>query len=161
MTPVPDSQTLSQLHAQARRRFNLIWLGIVVTLIIFGVLAALVLGDLQYVGWGLFGAIFAVIGLIYNHFVLFRRGLPPEELQAELEQRWIANQRNAQMAARVNGGLLVLASPLFFLVGVSAGAELGGSGAVMGAIAGSVGLGTGLLLIVRSRRTRESKPYDQ
>lgn len=161
MSPMPDSQSLQQLHAQARRRFNLLWLGIAVTLVAFGVLAALVLGDLQYVGWGLFAAIFAIIGLIQNHFVLYRRGQPPEKLQAHLEQTWAINQRNAQKAAWLNGGLLVLASPLFFLVGVSAGAEFGGSGAVVGAVAGSVGLGAGLLLITRSRRNRGCELPDE
>jgi hypothetical protein len=92
-----------------------------------------------------------------THFFLFNPKRDPLETQRRLEKTAEKQQKNVRTVALVNGTLLVIASPLFILIGISAGAEYGVIGALVGGAVGSVWLLGGLFSIACWRRSRRKK----
>ena len=147
-----DPQQLAKCHAHWRRVYNRIWLALTLMPAVGGVIVWSFTRNIEHLYSGLFVAIFPLIGLLYNHFVLLNPRRDPLTTQQRLEDLYEKQQINARTVALVNGLMLLIASPVLVIFGVSAGAEYGIVGMVIGGMIGSIGCVGGLLCIAWSRR---------
>ncbi|WP_153557483.1 hypothetical protein [Roseimaritima sediminicola] len=145
MTASPSPEDLSKCHAHWRRVYNRLWLAVVAVLAVGGAIVWAFTRNIDHLYSALFLAVFPFVGQLYNHFYLFNPRHDPLKTQQRLEDLAEKQQKNVRTVSLVNGSILLIASPIFIVIGVAAGAEYGVVGAVVGGIIGSVWLVSGLL----------------
>jgi len=156
MDSSPDPEPLAKGHDNVRRLSDRIWLGLILIIAVGCVIAWLVSGEIENLYGGLFYAAFPLMGLIYTHFFLLNPRRDPVETQQQLVELQEKQQRNARKVALFNGSMLLIASPILILFGITAGLKYGIVSALFGGLAGSVCLVAGLLAIVWARRSRRT-----
>jgi hypothetical protein len=149
-----DPEHLAKIHSHSRRVLNRLWFALAFILAVGGTIVWAITGNREHLYSGLFLAVFPLIGLVYNHFFLYNPRRDPVKTQRRLEELAKKQERNVRRVSLVNGTILLIASPLFILIGISAGAEYGVVGAVVGGVFGSVWLVGGILGFVWWRRSR-------
>src|SRR5688572_9383389 len=82
-----DVQKLAQGHARFRRFYNWVWFGFVCLIASGGALIWLFTRNTEHLLSGFFLATFPLLGLLYNHFLLFNPYRDPIETQRRLERR--------------------------------------------------------------------------
>ncbi len=128
-----DPEQLAQIHSQWRWIADVLWLGFAMLLAVVGLVVWLITGNVNHFYGFLFYAIFPVIGLLHNHFILFRRSKDPVQTQRRLEKQYHKQQVNARKTSRFNGWMMLIAAPVIALVSVGEGAKEGMLQAVLGA----------------------------
>jgi hypothetical protein len=93
-----DVQKLAECHAKHRRFYDRIWLVIALAISLCGVAVWLVTWNPEHLLSGFFLAIFPVLGLFWNHFILLNPYRDPRETQRRLEKH-AARWRNPFCAA--------------------------------------------------------------
>jgi hypothetical protein len=152
-----DCQRWSQWITSRRRLYDRLWLVILLVLASGGAFVAVLTHDWQYVGWGLFSAGFAAVGLVYNHFFLLSPRRDPLETKHRLEALARSKQVNARRITLVNGVIFLLAAPVFMLLIVGEVAEQYGIvGALVAGIATTSMFAAGIWFIWRLGRA----PFD-
>jgi len=141
--------------------YDRLWLAVIAVLAIGGTIVWAFTRNIEHFYSALFLAIFPFMGLLYSHFFVYNPRRDPLKTQQRFVDLAEKQQRNVQTVSLVNGTILLIASPLGIIIGVSAGSEYGNAEAVVGGIIGSVWLVGGLLLIANWRRLRRREPGHQ
>jgi len=109
--------------------------------------------NVEHLYGAIFYASFPLMGLLYNHFILFNPRRDAAKTQERLVNLEHKLQKNARTTAFFNGWLLLISSPVLFIIGVGKGAEEEGIvGAIVGGLAGAIWFVGGLWMVRRGRR---------
>jgi hypothetical protein len=81
-----DVKDLVRCHTRLRRRFNAIYFAFACLCFTLGWLLYWITGSLDSLHWALFAAAMFLLGLFYNHLVLFNPYRDPLKTQRRLER---------------------------------------------------------------------------
>jgi len=116
-----DPDELREAHRRLRRKSDLALLAVALIIVVGSAIGWLATGKRDWMLGGLFFAVFPLVRLLYDHFVLLRSRSDPVETERRLVRLDEKHRRNARTVARWNGLLLVLASLFFFAVALDSG----------------------------------------
>jgi hypothetical protein len=145
-----DVEQLALLQLRQRRVYDRIWTVLTAICILGGGVAWLITRQFEHFGWGLFFAIFTVIGLVYNHWFLFRKD--PIETQKLQETLLVKHRSSARRIGFVNGTIMMLFSPVILCVAVGNAASFLES--LLGVLAAVCLFSGGLTYFLWAKRTR-------
>jgi hypothetical protein len=149
-----DPEHLAKRHAESRRGWNRLYIAMALFYGVSGTIAWAFTQNIVYLFAGLFMAVFPLIYLFYNHFILFNPRQDPLETYRRLKARRQKRQQDKRTTALVNGSMLLIVSPLFIAIAVENRAEHGIGGVVAGGFISLMSLVSGLLMIAWWRRSR-------
>lgn len=154
----PDSQELAKGHAYWRRKSDRIWLVLTLLIAGAGAIAWLCTGNVDHFYWGLFFTVSPLSGFLYTHYIPLNPRRDPVETERRLEVANRKMQKRRRSVALINGAMIVIASPVLFVIGVGKGLEQGIGSAILGGSLGLLFLICGLAAIVWGWRSRGKDP---
>ncbi len=154
MDTYPDPEQLAKRHAESRRGRNRLYIAMILFYGMSGTIAWSFTQNIVYLFTGLIMAVFPLIYLFYNYFILFNPRRDPLETYRRLKDRRQKRQKNARTVALVNGSMLLIVSPLFIAIAVENRAEHGIGGVVAGSFISSIFFVSGLCMVAWWRRSR-------
>ena len=148
-----DADRLAAIHSFWRKRHGRIWLAAAALVAIAFLAAWLATDNRDYLYSAIFFPFIPLSGYVYWCFFLLNPRREPEVTQQKMVELERQQQRNARTVAKVNGTILLLASPIFLLLAAGTSYEsLGWPGAVLGLIAVGVCFIAGPLAMIRWAR---------